>query len=249
MQFVSDLHVHTIASTHAYSTVTENAAEAARVGLKLMAVSDHAMAADDSPHIWHHFNLEAIPRNLNGVFIIRGIEANIMNYEGELDIDEGLLDRLDWTIASYHWGCCKPGTKLQHTNSYIKALETKGINCLGHTDDQGFPYEVRTVCRACHDLGKAMELNVARITPKQSDPSRAEASKQFYREMLTICGEEKTNIVVNSDAHFWSAIGKFDSAAELIEEVGFPHELVLNLDEQRIKSFIVNVRSRDIFSC
>lgn len=247
MQFVSDLHVHTIASTHAYSTVTENAAQAAKAGLKLMAVSDHAMAAPDTPHIWHHYNLEVIPRYLNGVFIVRGIEADIMDYEGGLDVDDGLLSSLDWAIASYHQPCCKPGTELQHTNSYIRVLETKGINCLGHTDDSRYPYEVRTVCKACHDMGKAMELNVARIILKESVSERAETSRNFYRNMLNICAEENTNIVVNSDAHFWSAIGAFEEAAKLIDEVGFPHELVLNLDEDRIKKFIVDQRDRNIF--
>ncbi|MCM1298029.1 MAG: phosphatase [Firmicutes bacterium] len=247
MQFVSDLHVHTIASTHAFSTVTENAAQAARVGLKLMAVSDHAMTMPDAPHLWHHFNLEVIPRYLNGVFIVRGIEADIMDYEGDLDTDEELLSSLDWAIASFHKPSCLPGTELQHTESYIRVLENKGISCLGHTDDTRYPYEVRTVCRACHDLGKAMELNVARITLKESVPRRAKVSRKFYRNMLSICAEEKTNIIVNSDAHFWSAVGAFDEAASLIEEVGFPHELVLNLDEDRIKNYIVNQRGRNIF--
>lgn len=247
MQFVSDLHVHTIASTHAYSTITENAAQAAKVGLKLMAISDHAMSAPDSPHIWHHFNLKVIPRYLSGVFIVRGIEANLVDYEGGLDIDQGLIDELDWVIASYHVPCCTPGSELQHTNSYIRALETKGVNCLGHTDDSRYPYEVRTVCRACHDLGKAMELNVARIIPNGSKAEWAAEVRSFYRKMLSICAEEKTNIVVNSDAHFWSAIGDFEEAEKLIEEVNFPHELVLNLDEDRIKGFIVNQRNRNIF--
>ncbi len=247
MQFFSDLHVHTVASTHAYSTVTENAAQAAKIGLKLMAVSDHAMSMWDAPHIWHHQNLEVIPRYLNGVFIVRGIEADLMDYNGKLDVKEDLLLTLDWAIASYHKVCCEPGTELQHTDSYIKALETKGINCLGHTDDPRYPYEVRTVCRACHDLGKAMEINVARIIVKDSNPARAEISKKFYRNMLSICAEENTNVVVNSDAHFWNAIGAFDEAAKLIEEVNFPHELVLNLDEERIKNHIVNQRGRDIF--
>lgn len=247
MQFVSDLHVHTIASTHAYSTVTENAAQAAKVGLKLMAVSDHAMGSPDSPHIWHHFNLEVLPRYLSGVFIVRGIEADLVDYEGNLDIDKGLIDILDWVIASFHVPCCAPGTELQHTNAYIKALETAGVNCIGHTDDIRYPYEVRTVCKACHDTGKAMELNVARITPKASKAEWAEKSRSFYRNMLSICAEERTNIVVNSDAHFWNAVGAFEEAAKIIEDVNFPHELVLNLDEDRIKNYIVGQRGRNIF--
>ena len=90
-----------------------------------------------------------------------------------------------------------------------------------------------------------MELNVSHIRNIEK-PSAQEACK-FYRDMLNICAEEGTNIVVNSDSHFWNTIGEFDPAAELIEETKFPLELVLNLDERRMKDFIVRHRQRNIF--
>ena len=39
---VMDTHTHTLASGHAYSTIRENAAAAARKGLELLAVTEHA---------------------------------------------------------------------------------------------------------------------------------------------------------------------------------------------------------------
>lgn len=246
MQFIADMHTHTIASPHAYSTVTENAAEAERKGIKLMAITDHGITMPDTPHEWHFFNLKVLPRKIGEVFIIRGIEANIIDFDGNIDVPDAMYSSLDWIIASYHSMVPNmPGTANQHTNSYIKALENPRINCLGHTDSSNYPFNVREVCIACREYGKAMELNVSHIRDIEK-PSAQEACK-FYRNMLTVCAEEGTNIVVNSDSHFWNTIGEFEPAAKLIEEVKFPLELVLSLNERQMKDFIVRHRQRNIF--
>ena len=43
MEFTLDLHTHTVASGHAYSTVQEMAKAAADKGLKLLGITEHAM--------------------------------------------------------------------------------------------------------------------------------------------------------------------------------------------------------------
>ena len=53
MHLQGDMHTHTIASTHAYSTITENCQWAEKYGMKGIAMTDHAMKLPDSPHIWH----------------------------------------------------------------------------------------------------------------------------------------------------------------------------------------------------
>lgn len=239
MKFVADLHTHTIASTHAYSTVTENTAEAHRVGLKIMAVTDHGPMMEDTPHIWHHLNYASIPRVINDVFVVRGIEANIIDNKGALDIDTEFYDRLEWIIASYHWG---GGTKNEVTESYIRLSQNPRVCCLGHTDSPSFEYDIREVCKACHDNETAIELNVARIRDEKKVKAR-----EFYKKLLSVCAEEKTFVVVNTDSHFWSAIGDFEPAVKLISQTGFPEELLLNADEERLKRFITQKKGVNIF--
>ena len=43
-----DLHMHTVASTHAYSTLSDYIAQAKQKGIKLFAITDHGpgVAAD-----------------------------------------------------------------------------------------------------------------------------------------------------------------------------------------------------------
>ena len=51
MKFVADMHTHTLASDHAYSTISENAASAAKAGLSYLGMTDHCINMEDSPHI------------------------------------------------------------------------------------------------------------------------------------------------------------------------------------------------------
>ena len=82
MNILTDIHCHTIASDHAYSTVLELARSAEEKGLEAIAVTDHGIGMEDSPHIWHFHNLKAIPRQIGGVKILYGCEANILNSDG-----------------------------------------------------------------------------------------------------------------------------------------------------------------------
>lgn len=239
MKLIADLHTHTLASGHAYSTVTENTAQAEKVGLTIMAITDHGPQMDDTPHLWHHHKLTCLPRKINNVFVLHGIEADIIDNKGGIDIDEDLAKKLDWIVASYHWG---EGTKAEITESYIRLLENPHVCCLGHTDSPHFDYDMREVCRACHQYGKAMELNVARIR----DESRTD-KREFYKKLLTVCAEEEALVVVNTDSHFWSTVGSFEPALKIISEVGFPERLLLNSDEEKIKQLVIRKNGVDIF--
>ena len=87
MHIVADLHTHTIASTHAYSTVYEMVRCAKAKGLIAIGITDHGPDMKDGPHEWHFSNLNIIPREIDGVAVIRGIEFNIC--------PGGALDRMN----------------------------------------------------------------------------------------------------------------------------------------------------------
>lgn len=86
MKLLVDLHTHTVASGHAYSTITENAQAASNRGLKLLGMIEHGPSMPGAPDLYHFGNLSILPEELFGVKILPGVEANIINYEGELDM-------------------------------------------------------------------------------------------------------------------------------------------------------------------
>ncbi len=97
-----DLHMHTVASTHAYSTLSDYIAQAKQKGIKLFAITDHGPDMEDAPHHWHFINMRIWPRVVDGVGILRGIEANIKNVDGEIDCSGKMFDSLDLIIAGFH---------------------------------------------------------------------------------------------------------------------------------------------------
>ena len=49
---IADLHTHSLASTHAYSTIREMVDSAAEKGLKAIAITDHARTMPGAPGPW-----------------------------------------------------------------------------------------------------------------------------------------------------------------------------------------------------
>lgn len=231
MKFIADMHTHTIASTHAYSTITENAAAAAKAGIRYLGMTDHGEAMTDSPHNWHFYNMEILPREIHGVKVIRGIEANILDFEGHIDVPYDMYDVLEWIVASFHHPCCFPGTKAQNTAAYLKALENPRVNVIGHSETPDFDYDFDEVTKLCAKQDKLIEVNVSRLIKKPKSALR-------YKEILKFCEKNGTKVIVDSDAHYSSLIGRFDTAEKLFAEMNFPEELVINADLNRFEAYL-----------
>lgn len=95
MQILVDTHTHTVSSGHAYSTLLENAEFAAKNGLKMFCTTAHAPSMPGAPHFGFFANQRILPRFLHNVAIIRGVEANILNVEGDIDLDQRIIDSLE----------------------------------------------------------------------------------------------------------------------------------------------------------
>lgn len=222
MKILTDLHTHTIASTHAYSTVLENVAYAKRNGIEAIAVTDHAPGIPDGAHRWHFINLRALPDVIDGVRVLKGAEANIMNLDGGVDLLEEYLKNLDWVIASYHRWCIEDiGTKADRTRCYINLLENEQIDMLGHCGSPVFDFEIAPVIDAAKSNNKIIEIN-------ETTSKIRKDNIPICREIAIACAEKGVKISVDSDAHFCYDIGNFPLSKQMLEEIGFPEELIVN---------------------
>ena len=103
MNLIADMHCHTVASGHAYSTVQEIAREASNKGLEMVAITDHGPSMPGGPHCYHFGNLRALPSEIYGVKILKGVEANIIDYDGNIDLPERYLDILDIVCSRFSY--------------------------------------------------------------------------------------------------------------------------------------------------
>ena len=234
-RYIADMHTHTVASTHAYSTITENCSWAGKHGIKYLGMTDHGVAMQDAPDTWHFENLRILPDFLEGVRVFKGIEANILDPDGSLDIypDKAPIyyNILEWVNVSLHVQTFTPSTRHEHTEAYLNALKNKYVDVISHSESPKFDYDFDEVARACADSGRLIEVNECRV-------ERGEVQCERYKRILDCCVKYGTRITVSSDAHFYTHIGAFEQADSLLTRIGFPEELIINTDEERFLGYI-----------
>lgn len=234
MNDIMDLHTHTIASGHAYNTLYEMAKSASEKGLTLMGSTDHAPKMPGTCHEFYFINFRVIPRTLYGVNILMGAELNILDYSGRIDLRKGLLEKLDYSIASLHEPCYNGGTAVENTRAYVGAIENPLIHIIGHPDDGRFPVDYDTLVAAAANNHTLLELNSSSLNPL----SPRKGAWENYRIMLELCKRYRTSIIINSDAHVEADVGNHLKAWELIKEINFPEELIVNSSMERLLPFI-----------
>ncbi|MBM6774680.1 phosphatase [Olsenella profusa] len=247
-----DVHTHTLYSRHAYSTLRENVLAAHEAGLELLGVTDHFsdmlfpntdLHHADLRDYQHFINMGIWPRTWEGVRLLHGAEADIRTLDGRLfgqDIEvtetitgaryrtpRSLFDRAtsscDYVIASVHYkDFAKDATIEQTTQMYLGALAQPKVLVLGHTGRAGVPFDVREVVGEAACRGKLIEINEHSL----EGTGGSGHTWTSCREIARACAEQGCQVVVNTDAHVSHAVGRTPTALAMLEEIGFPQELI-----------------------
>lgn len=231
MKLVADCHCHTISSGHSYSTITEYAKEASEKGLELIAMTDHGPRMPGSCHIYHFHNLKIIPNFIHNVEVLKGIEANVIDYDGTLDTDDSTIDQLQVVISSLHLPCFKPLSKKENTKALIDSLKNKYVNIIGHPDDMRIELDYKELTRAAVENGVMIEVNNSSLKPTSFRLNSAEN----YMRLLEECAKQDVYIIINSDAHFHTDIGECEEAIDIVKKIGYPKELIANNNVDKLK--------------
>lgn len=240
MKLVLDTHSHTIASAHAYSTVTELAQAAADKGLALLAVTDHAPSLSDSSPLLHFMNYHVLPRTIRGVEMLYGTELNIMNFDGTVDMPENILQRQEICIASFHTECTKPGSLEENTRAYLGAMDNPFVNIIGHPDDGYIPVDYVALVQKAKEQDILLEVNNASLETAYFRLN----TKENAKTMLRLCKTLGVSISIGSDAHYAETVGRFDGARAILKEVDFPEELIANTSVDKFKHLLSKRNAR-----
>jgi len=232
MKIMADLHVHTLASGHAYNTILEITESARKKGLELIAVTDHGPKMPGAPHRHYFSNLRVLPSEINGVEVLKGVEANILDCEGSLDLENSYLERLDIVLAGFHDDCIHPGSVEENTAALIKVIQNPFVNVIVHPGNPRFKVDYERVVSAAADHHVAVEINNGSLTVVRK------GSSENCREIARLCKKYGAMVSLGSDAHWHQLVGEFPKSMELLEEAGITEEYVLNTSADKIKEFL-----------
>ena len=230
-----DPHIHTISSGHGTNcTITDIAKCAASRGLQMIGITDHGPATPGAGRASYFRNLAYAPKNRCGIEILYGVEANILDHNGTLDLEDEILETLDYAIISMHHPTYKPGTSEENTFAYINAMKHPKVKIIGHCDDVKFPVDYEALVIAAKHYGVLLEINNSSLSP---DGYRGDVTDNV-KAILHTCKKHNHPVVLSSDSHGLANVGDFQYALKAIKANNFPESLILNNSRELFKNFL-----------
>lgn len=244
MRVIADLHCHTAHSIHALSPLEECVRAAAKKGLRFLAITDHGngIGVGNAPNNSYFKRVaEELcdePIIMDEVRLLGGVESNILNHDGEVDIPSHILRKLHIVIASLHKECIPPnGKDTLYTEACIKALKNPHIDILGHPDDPRYKIKIDEVVDAAAKYGKVIELN-------NNSPKSRPGSEEITYQLAEAAKKFRAFVSLGSDAHFSLKVGNLDHVVDIAEKAGISESYILNCSAKNIFAFLAAKRNR-----
>jgi DNA polymerase (family 10) len=188
-QLRGDLHTHTHWSADGKSTLEEMVAAAAARGYEYYAITDHSHYLREGRIAQQLEEIEEVRACYPKLRILAGVEANIRS-NGEVDVPEEELARLDWVVASVH-----NAPENRPTERVLEAMDNPYVDCIGHLTGRRIgkrgprDVNVERVIEKALEVGCFLEIN--------GQPDRLDLRDVHARAAK----EAGLKLVVNSDAH------------------------------------------------
>lgn len=230
-----DTHAHTVASGHAYNTIREMAAAGAAAGLEALALTEHSPEMPGSTNLFYFENLKVVPREMSGIRMLFGVELNIMDENGTVDLPQRVCQKMDIVLASLHTPCYSTKHTLDdNMNAYFKAMEKPYIHIIGHPDDGRYPIDYEALVKKARETKTLLEVNNSSL----SDLNPRENAWENLTTMLELCKQYEVPVTTGSDAHIDVDAGNFHRVKTLLEACDFPEELVATYSYERLLSMM-----------
>ncbi|KGF14670.1 phosphoesterase [Peptostreptococcus sp. MV1] len=244
MKILADYHTHTIFSCgnnekrrHAKGTIEENVLAAIDKGLEVIGISEHGFN--------HNFyglsrknakrereEIDRLNEKYPQIKILMGMECNILDDTGKIDMPDDMVQYFDYILAGYHYGS-KPTSfrsllhhidnvlfsgklfsKDYNTRALIRAMERYDIKYITHPGDKG-DIDIERVAEAAVRTNTGLEINGHH--------------DKLSVDMIEAISHMDIKFYIGSDAHKPENIANFKRAYEIVEESGLAPTRVVNL--------------------
>lgn len=244
MYFFGDYHTHTLFSDST-NTVRGVLNAARKKGLKEVAITDHGfcnkwLSLTPFKFRWQARRIEKIKKDFPDIRVLHGIEADIIDGNGTVDMLPDELMAVDILLVGFHRftdstsykdyfrfviyngflsNIFKPDKKRidMNTQSYIEAIKNYPIDVITHLNHHA-AVDVEKVCRVAAEYGTMIEINIKHFNLVEP-----------YINILLASG---CTFIVNSDAHKLKRIGDFSRAEEVIKKYDIPEDRIANLNKK-----------------
>lgn len=246
MKILGDYHTHTRFSNggndkrrHATGTIEENVKSAIEKGLKTIGISEHGFSHNfygltpENAKIQRK-KIDELNKKYPEIEILMGIEANILDDTGNIDVPKDLLHLFDYVLAGYHYGSKPTGflnllhhadnlifggrvfSKKYNTRALVNAMRKNNIKYITHPGDKGI-IDIDTVAKVAEETSTGLEINGHH--------------KKLNSDMIKKIMHRKIDFYIGSDAHRPDHIANFDEAIKIVDASGIDKSRIVNILE------------------
>lgn len=173
------------------------------------------------------------------ISVLAGIEANILDLEGNSDFPERYIAQFDLVSAGFH----PPAKDLfaarsaaDNTRALENYLTRYPLDILTHPCIATFPLELEETVDLSVRYGFALEVNNTNLRVNKTDLSQ-------LQKMIGLAIEHGASLVEDSDGHSFYEVGENEKIEELLDELGLSgDEIFLNRHDDVLDRFLVERR-------
>ncbi|MDR3302729.1 MAG: phosphatase [Spirochaetaceae bacterium] len=233
MKIAVDTHTHSIASGHAYSTIDELAKGARKSRLKGFVLTEHGPALQGgAPHPYYFANLRVLPEKLHGVRLFHGVELNVIDDEGGVDLLPRYVRHLDFVMCGLHESCFPPRDLAENTKALLAIIANPLVDAIAHPGNPAYPVDIEEVVKTAVRYRKALEINNSSFLVSRR------GSEANCRKVAELSCKYGALLVCGTDAHYWRSVGNFKEALSIINDAHIHPDQVINSSYNKFIEFI-----------
>ena len=219
-----ELHCHTTWSD-GRDTVEGMALAARERGYEYLAICDHSPnvrvvpGLDADALLRQADEIAGVNEALAPFRVLRGVECDI-RADGSLDVDDRVLDTLEWVQLSLHAGQRRSRGEL--TRMVTEAMRHPAVRALSHPKGRILNHRPENALDLDEVFAVALETGVA--VEVNGLPDRLDLSAAHVREALAA----GVSLVLNSDAHSAAGLRNVELAVATARKGGASRSAVLN---------------------
>ncbi len=198
-----DLHCHTTA-TDGRDSLEAMARAAKELGYEYISANDHSKKVAiahglDARRLMQQVRaIDRLNAKLDGIVVLKSAEVDILD-DGSLDLPDGVLKELDFTVCAIHYGLARSREK--QTERILRAMDNPRFTVLAHPTGRLInarePYDIdlERILDAARERGRILELN--------AHPDRLDLDDRACR----MARERGVRVAISTDAHRAADLG------------------------------------------
>jgi putative hydrolase len=245
MKITADYHIHSTYSKnrHGKSTIEEIVLRAIELGLKEIAITDHGpshyLYGIKKNKIAEAKNIvTSLQKKYPQIKILFGVEANILNFNGDIDLNDDLKKFCDIILCGYHLGVLYSSisdfrdfylmnfignlnNKLKeriiekNTEAIVNALNKNRIDILTHPGDK-IAVNIDKIAAAAEKRNTLLEIS--------------NSHGHLNANEIMIAAKYNVKFVINSDSHIKDNIGGYENGLKEAIKAGLDLKRIINIE-------------------